>query len=122
MKEIMVSLDIVTRKMLPQEFLRWFGIEPSLFEMRELEDRILWRAGANLPETATLIEQVKAIFEKIPTSFLPYQNQASSLEMAFINVGVLHDTVTCTVDISYDCIELIKEHGVGIQVSCYPSE
>jgi hypothetical protein len=73
-------------------------------------------------ESNTLTEHLNAIFEIVPISFLLSQNQVQPFETAYINVGVFYDTVTCTVEIPYACVEMLKEHGVGIQISCYPSK
>jgi hypothetical protein len=122
MKEFIVSLDIVTQRMSAQDFTHILGVEDLVFDSREFEGRILWRVESNLEKTTTLLEHVNAIFNRVPISFLRDKKRKLPFESAYINVGVFHDTITCTVEIPYECVEMLKKHGVGIQINNYLSE
>jgi hypothetical protein len=121
MKEFIVSLDIVTQKMSAKEFSNTFSVNPSVFIQKEFEDYMLWRAESKLGKSATLEEHISTILELIPMSFLPYKNKFQVFKGVYINVGVFYDTITCTVEIPYKCVEMLEKLGVGMQISCYPS-
>jgi hypothetical protein len=119
MKEYLVSLDILTPLISPRQFTNRFGVAASLFQTRKLKKDILWSLESHLGGKATLADHVKAIFKKIPVIVLEGKRFPTS---AYINVGVLYDTYTCSVGVPADCVSLLEKHGLGMEFSCYPTD
>jgi hypothetical protein len=117
MKEFMVSLDVITFSLPPEDVSRM--LETEHWISRDLGNRTLWRVKSSHERKAALVEQIETIL-KNPFVSQVLRHSDLRIETAYINVGVTHESVTCTIEITSECIELISEYSLGILVSCYP--
>src|SRR5213594_988736 len=121
MREYIVLLDIETPPMSAEKFSQTFGVQASKFEMKELRNGMLWRAESPLGKKATLLEHVISLLRKYPIRDRNHQKTNKATHKAYLNVGVLYDTYTCTVEVPFQCINVLKHHGVGMHLCCYPT-
>jgi hypothetical protein len=122
MREYIVLLDIETPPMSAENFSQTFGVPASKFEKKELQKGMLWRAESPLGKRATLLEHIISLFRKYPVRDRNHQKRNKATHKAYLNIGVLYDTYTCTVEVPSQCISVLKQHGVGMQFCCYPTE
>lgn len=120
MKEYLVMLDVETPPMDYQQFQRAFGVKPNLFTAKKVRNGILWRAESTIGARVPLVRHIQSMLKAIPMRSSKHPTRLT--RQAFFNVGVMYDSYTCTVDLPYKCLDLMSRHGVGIQVSCYPTE
>src|SRR5438552_295830 len=118
----MVSLDILTKAATHEEFSMCFGIDASKFECKSYNDTLIWRIKSNLPDDVSLMDHLSDIFRVAPIHVKKNSGCAEILQAAYINIGVLYNTVTCSVQVSHECILMLNKHGVGLEIVCYPAE
>jgi hypothetical protein len=121
MKEFMVSLDVETARLSARQFTDGFGVEAKHFKVKKTQGKLLWRMESTLGVKAALKSHIKSIFKRTPFMNLPGSVKRSR-EAPFLNVGVMYDSYTCTVDLPAESIKLMTRHGVGIQLCCYPTD
>ena len=121
MKEYLVSIDIIMKHTSSEKFGDLFDLASSSFECLNLSDSLLFRIKSNIEPNLTIREHINAIFANFGNTVIK-SRMNSKTDVAYINIGVFCDTITCTVDISFDCLELLAAHGVGAQISYYLCE
>lgn len=121
MKKYMVMLDIETKSADPDRFQEVYGVKANLFKTRKIRRGYLWRSESRLDAKAPLSEHIKSVLKRIPLQQQAKRGQ-SLRGRPYFNVGLMYDSYTCTVDLPTGCLDLMSQHGVGIQVSCYPTE
>jgi hypothetical protein len=117
----MVSLDVETARKSARQFTDCFGVEAKHFKVKKTQGKLLWRMESTLGAKAALKSHIKSIFKRIPFMNLPGSVKRSR-KAPFLNVGVMYDSYTCTVDLPTESIKLMTRHGVGIQLCCYPTD
>lgn len=122
MKEFMVSVDILTQPMSTEKFLELCAVEASSIIVRDLDEYQLWCIDSGLENFRPLPEQIRAVLRRIPISFTSPDCLGSSLLGVYLNIGVIHDKASSTVEIPYDCVNLAAQQGVAIHVTYYLAE
>ena len=115
-----MMLDVETPTMDYQQFQRAFGVKANLFTAKKVRNGILWRAESTIGAKVSLVRHIQSMLKAIPMR--SSRNSIRSARQPYFNVGVMYDSYTCTVDLPHKCLDLMSQHGVGIQVSCYPTE
>jgi len=121
MQEFMVSLDVETPLLSARQFMDCFGVEAKQSKVKKTQRRLLWRMESKLGARTALKNHIKSIFKKTPLMNSPGPGKRSRYT-PFLNVGVMYDSYTCTVDLPSESIKLMTRHGVGIQLCCYPTD
>ena len=121
MKEFMVSLDVETPPLSARQFMDCFGVEAKYFKVKKIRGKLLWRTESKLGFKTALKSHIKSIFRKTPLMNSSGPEKRSRYT-PFLNVGVMYDSYTCTVDLPAESIKLMTRHGVGIQLCCYPTD
>ena len=96
-----------------------FGVEAKHFKVKKTQRNLLWRMESKVGSKAALKSHIKWIFKETPLMNLP-RSVKRSRYAPFLNVAVMYDSYTCTVDLLAESIKLMNRHGVGIQLCCYP--
>lgn len=122
MKEFIVLLDIETPSMSARQFREKFGVEPDHFRMRKIGKRLLWRTESKLAAKSALKNHIKSVLERSPINVQPTKQRNRCRCKSYFNVGMMVDAYTCMVDLPIESIKLLGRHGVGIAVSCYPTD
>jgi hypothetical protein len=121
MQEFMVSLDLETPPLSARQFFDCFGVEAKHFKVKKTHGKLLWRMESKLGAKAALKSHVKSIFKRTLLMNLPGSVKRSRYA-PLLNVGVMYDSYTCTLDLPAESIKLMIRHGVGIQLCCYPTD
>ena len=108
-----MMLDVETPTMDYQQFQRAFGVKANLFTAKKVRNGILWRAESTIGAKVSLVRHIQSMLKAIPM-----RSSRNSIRSA----RLMYDSYTCTVDLPHKCLDLMSQHGVGIQVSCYPTE
>ena len=121
MREFMVSLEVETPPLSVRQFTDCLGVEAKHFKVKKTQGKFLWRMESKLRAKAALKSHIRSIFKMNPLMNLPGSVKRSRY-VPFLNVGVMYDSYTCTVDLPAESIKLMTRHGVGIQLCCYPTD
>ena len=120
MKEFMVLLDVETPPLSARQFTDYFGVEAKYFKVKKTQGKLMWRVESTLGAKTALKSHIKSIFKKAPLMNSPGPGKRAQY-VPFLNVGVMYDSYTRTVDLPAESIKLMTRHGVGIQLCCYPT-
>ncbi len=105
------------------QFMDCFAVETKHFKVKKIQGKLLWRWGmeSKLRTRAALSHHIKTIFKK--TSLTNSSGPRERSRYApLLNVGVMCDSYTCTIDLPAESIGLMTQRGVGIQLCCYPTD
>lgn len=131
MKEIRVSLLITTALLDLSTLSMRLGCEHSPGShnkgvprtgAQQPFDRTIWRLDSSAPSSAPLTEHCESIASKLSATRLRDLGWLPPDAKIYVDIAVFFSDASCTVSIPSECIDLAKDYGAEIEVSCYPSE
>jgi hypothetical protein len=130
MKNFSVSLDVVSTELRLGDLTAQLGAEPSedSHDLGSPRGRgtswpeTVWRLDSDAPESAPLEVHCQSLLDKARAAGVLDSLRHLRNAAAHINVAVFFDTAYCSVPIPPACLEAIRDHGLGLEVTCYPSE
>lgn len=120
MKEYLVSLTFVTRPEVEENLLlSLLGLSDVVLTKKNTGN--IWMLESNLDQDHPLEEHVSYLYSLFEYNKIAISN--AEIESVHLDIGVMYDTLTCTVCLSGS---LIKEMttlfpNLKIQLTCYPS-
>jgi len=118
MKKFDVSLVFLTSSEIKSAFFKKLGLNTRLLNNRSCGNEVLWRLDSGLPQTSSLKQQFKALYHHIPFQKL----DGIKGIRAYIDIGMFFDTPMCSLQLPPDCLALLDNSGLTIEVTCYPCE
>lgn len=119
MKEYLVSLDFITSNYVSTSQLTT-ALCLSKFEIdcKSTKVGLRWRVKSKLAQTAPLPEHLHIL-----STELPLPNNFEIIKKTYLVVGVLYDSVTCSVNFPYEYLDIIasKYKGLQVEISTYPT-
>jgi hypothetical protein len=118
MKKFDVSLVFMTKHGIKPDFFKSLGLDTHLLNNRNCGNEVHWRLSSGLSETSSLKQQFKSLYRLIPFQKLDGIKDFR----AYLDIGMFFDTTMCTLQIPPDCLALLDNSGLTIEVTCYPCE
>lgn len=118
MKNISVSLDVVSAGEKIPSFFQGLGADSARLSSRKLREGTLWRLEPNFgdDDESDIQQQMQSIFALVT----PEKIRGSDIR-AYLSIAVFYDTATCSVEIPPICIAMLKGSEISIEISCYPT-
>ena len=82
---------------------------------------MVWKYASNAAPECSLKEHFHAICSTFRLENLKKDALPMDLEV-YLDVGVMHDTLTCRVDLDASLLRTLAEAGIGIEISTYPTD
>jgi len=121
MKEIIVSLDIITPKnILKDEILDFTDFEESRCEKRDFKTKTIWHIESKEKKDAPLIEHVNNIFTKKVVNSL--SNVYFDKFVKVLTLGVITDLASCSVQVSTELLDLLNKTRVSLEITYYSAD
>ena len=83
-----------------------------------LDQKLGPKLDSGLPQNSSLKQQFKALYRLIPFQKLDGIKDIH----AYLDIGMFFDTAMCSLQIPPDCLALLDNSGLTIEVTCYPCE
>lgn len=119
MREYIVSIDIITALTASSyRISQLLGVSKSMLNYKIVNNEIIWKLPSELDNNTELIDHIEHIL-----SFVYFDlNSKVDFRSIYLNIGVLYDTFTCTVELTSEYLSLIKSKipEIGIEITCYP--
>jgi hypothetical protein len=130
MKEVEVALEIMSSELGLSEISSCLGCSYSSGSYdrgarhgdREPSPITVWRFDSLANRSASALEHFKDIATRLPGNLVRMKSMAIKDMKIRIQVAVYFDTAMCTVDLSSECIDIAKNYGSGVEVTCYPTK
>lgn len=120
MKKYDVTLDVLTRGLSITDFAKLLGVDQSAITCRKKGSDNMCRIVSGCRTQIPLADQVKTLLSKVrckkPIAV------TKNVKKVYLNVGVFYDSVTCSVNVSGDCLNMLiaKFPDASLELSCYP--
>jgi hypothetical protein len=130
MKALIVSFEITSLKYSLNELSSKIGLQfaSGSFDKGKIyrgkvSEQTVWKLFSNVDKFGSLEEHCKDIFSLLAKANILRSGEMSEDCNLTLNIGVLFssDNVSCSVNITSSCLELMKSYKLNIEVSCYPS-
>lgn len=131
MRSFEIFLDVISESLDLAQLSARLGCEPSPGSHEKGEPRALgepfphaiWRLTSDdTGEMATLEAHCGLLRSRIPAE-LPHRLSTLPADCVVeLNIAVFFDTATCTVAVPDACLELARQCGARLTISCYPSD
>ncbi len=108
---------MTTRGVKP-DFFKSLGLDFQLLNNRNCGNEVHWRLSSGLSQTSSLKQQFKALYRLIPFQKLDGIKDIH----AYLDIGIFFDTAMCSLQIPPDCLALLDNSGLTIEVTCYPCD
>jgi hypothetical protein len=118
MKKFDISLVLMTKRGVKPDFFKSLGLDIRQLNNRSCGNEVLWRLDSGLPQNSSLKQQFKALYRLIPFQKLDGIKDIR----AYLDIGMFFDTAMCSLQIPPDCLALLDNSGLTIEVTCYPCE
>ena len=134
MKELTVSLDLCTQTLTLSELCKQLGCSPSPGSHSKGDPRpspddqtrvwtqTIWRLDSDLSKDAPLKDHLESLVAHFPPSVLSRPRILPEDAKVWITVGVFFDTVTVSLAVSPEELDIVKAYGASFEVTCYPCQ
>ena len=134
MKELSVSLDLCTQTLMLSELCERLGRSPSAGshnkgdplpspdDQTRVWTQTILRLDSNLNKDAPLKQHLESLVAHFPPSEFSRPRILPEDAKVWISVGVFFDTVTVSLAVSPEELDIVKAYGASLEVSCYPCQ
>jgi hypothetical protein len=129
MKNYTVSFEITTIKYSLDELSKRIGLNCSsgsfdkgkIYHKKNV-DHTVWKLFSDVDKSLPLEEHIKNIFTEDLKKRVLRPGVLSEDSKLVLNIGVFYSDnyASCSFRLSSECIQLIKDYELEIEVSCYP--
>ena len=80
-----------------------------------------WKLESGLEGGRPLSEHVDQLLPRVLPAIARERAKLPKDCDLYLNVGVIHDTLTCGISLSEDHLKLLSEAGISLEVTAYPA-
>jgi hypothetical protein len=118
-KRFAVQLDLRTPGKSIPGFMKAYGSVFRRLPRRKGKREVVWRLDSGLNDRTSIEKQVTALQRRFPFHVLA--NTRTEVKSC-LGIGVFYDTFTCSVQLPLRVMDLAREAGMHIEVTCYPTQ